>query len=65
MLAKKRPHGIQNLGQYGRGGVIVEVNPAHVSIVFPLRDQGTATRYQHLISTLATRTLLKKTLKSS
>jgi hypothetical protein len=33
MLAKIRPHCLQHLRQHGRGGVIVEINPAHMDIL--------------------------------
>ena len=29
VLAEVRPHGLENLGQNRRGGVVVEINPAH------------------------------------
>jgi hypothetical protein len=36
VLAKVRPHRLQNFRQYRGRGVIVEINPPHASIVFPL-----------------------------
>src|SRR6185312_5267569 len=34
MLAKVRPHCLQDFRQHGGRGVVVEINPLHMSIVF-------------------------------
>src|SRR6266852_7938288 len=33
MLAKIRPHRLEDFRQYGRGGLLVEINPAHTHIL--------------------------------
>jgi hypothetical protein len=51
VLAEIRPHGFQNFRQHRRGGVVIEINSAHVSIVFPARAEG---RGQRMVSCEAT-----------